>query len=189
MNLELCDYKAFDEIFKQIPNDSIVHFANSSVIRYANLFDLRIRDIICYANRGTSGIDGSTSTALGYAKASDKLNILITGDISFLYDSNGLWNKDFPDNLKIIVINNGGGGIFDIVPGAKDSPVKEEFLKCKNNWRDFQNLFGFELLSITSISELKKVNLFLNSGKLIFEIYTLDANNNQALDIFNSKLS
>jgi len=188
-NLDLCDYKAFDVIFRQIPKDSVVHLANSSVIRYANLFDLRSKDIICYANRGTSGIDGSTSTAVGYSRKSDKLNILITGDISFLYDSNALWNNDFPDNLRIIVINNGGGGIFDIVPGAKDSPVKEEFLKCENNWSDFQNLFGFDLLSITSITEMKKVNLFLNSEKLIFEIDSSGAKNEELLTSYNKGLS
>lgn len=132
-NLEFCDYKAFDEIFRAVPENTIIHFANSSVVRYGNLFNLKSKNIEAYANRGTSGIDGSTSTAVGFAIKSKLPNLLITGDISFLYDSNGLWNTNIPDNLKIIVINNGGGGIFDIIDGAKDSEVNETYLKTSHS--------------------------------------------------------
>jgi hypothetical protein len=66
------------------------------------------------ATRGVAGIDGCTSTALGAAYCSNRLTTLISGDIAFFYDSNALWNNLDKSHLKIIVINNGGGGIFGI---------------------------------------------------------------------------
>jgi len=87
------------------------------------------------SNRGVSGIDGQVSTAAGYAFASDKLNVLITGDLGFLYDSNGLMNKYLKPNLKIIVINNSGGGIFRFIPGPDTTPNLEEFFVAKHNWK------------------------------------------------------
>src|SRR5690554_7562077 len=77
--------------------------------------------ICVFCNRGTSGIDGCTSTAIGAATTTSDITTLITGDVSFLYDSNALWNHYLPKNLKIIVINNGGGGIFRILPGHQRS--------------------------------------------------------------------
>ena len=84
-------------------------------------------DLSYYANRGTSGIDGSLSSAVGAAMVSEKLHVLVLGDLSFVYDSNGLWNKDFPDNLKIVVINDGGGGIFRLLDGPDRMDFFEEF--------------------------------------------------------------
>jgi 2-succinyl-5-enolpyruvyl-6-hydroxy-3-cyclohexene-1-carboxylate synthase len=76
-----------------------------------------------YCNRGTRGIDGSTSTAVGAAVISIKPTVLITGDVSFFYDSNALWNNYIPANFKIILINNGGGGIFRILPGHQENAI------------------------------------------------------------------
>ena len=71
-----------------------------------------------FSNRGISGIDGILSTAVGNALAQvDLLHILIIGDLAFFYDRNRLWlNHSFPKNLKIIVMNNAGGGIFTLLP-------------------------------------------------------------------------
>jgi hypothetical protein len=80
---------------------------------------------------GTSGIDGSTSTAIGAAVASKIPTVLITGDIGFLYDSNALWNQYIPKNFKIILINNGGGGIFRILPGHEENAVFNTFLRLR----------------------------------------------------------
>ena len=74
-----------------------------------------------FCNRGTSGIDGSTSTAIGYAVQSERPTILVTGDLSFFYDSHALWNNYIPKNFKIILLNNKGGGIFRILPGQKNT--------------------------------------------------------------------
>lgn len=84
-----------------------------------------------HCNRGTSGIEGCTSTAMGSAAASvDKSFIHITGDVAFHYDVNGLWNDNFEGRLKIIVINNGGGGIFRIIEGPNKVQERREFIEA-----------------------------------------------------------
>lgn len=127
------DMAVFEMLLDYIPENSVVHFSNSSVIRYAQLFDA-IPSIERYCNRGTSGIDGSTSTAVGAALARpDKLHTLITGDISFFYDSNALWNKVLPSNLRIFLINNEGGGIFRIIPGPSSTEALDEFFTTRHS--------------------------------------------------------
>ncbi len=123
-----CDFKAFNFIFKQLPDHIQLQLGNSSTIRYAQLFMMNATHQI-FSNRGTSGIDGSTSTAIGASVANPLPTVFITGDLSFFYDSNGLWNKYIPANFKIIVINNSGGGIFRILPGDKSNPNFERFFE------------------------------------------------------------
>ena len=104
------DLKVFQTIFKSIPDQLQLQLANSSTIRYAQLFDLP-KTVSVFCNRGTSGIDGSSSTAVGAAFVSKIPTLLITGDLSFFYDSNALWNTYLKKNFRIIIINNQGGGI------------------------------------------------------------------------------
>jgi len=118
-----CDLTVFNLLNDRIPGDSAVHLANSTPARYAQLFD-RVRGIRWFGNRGTSGIDGCTSTAVGAAHASGKLTTLITGDIAFCYDSNAFWNDHLSPLLKVIVIDNGGGNIFRYIDGPdKDAEL------------------------------------------------------------------
>ena len=127
--METCafsDLKVFHIILATIPNHTQLQLGNSSVIRYAQLFDNnKTWQIFC--NRGTSGIDGCTSTAIGAAYAVKENTLFITGDISFVYDSNALWNNYIPNNFRIIVINNGGGGIFRFIPGPQQSGALDYF--------------------------------------------------------------
>lgn len=133
MDAPYADMSVFEILLDYIPENSVLHFANSSVIRYAQLFD-SIPSIERYCNRGTSGIDGSTSTAVGAALARpDKLHTLITGDISFFYDSNALWNNILPSNLRVFLINNEGGGIFKIIPGPATTSALDEFFTTRHN--------------------------------------------------------
>ena len=119
------DLKVFDFIIDTLPEGINLQMSNSSVVRYCQLFE-PIGSVDYYANRGVSGIDGSTSTAVGMAVANpQKLVVLITGDISFFYDSNALWNSYLPPNLRICLINNNGGGIFNIIEGPKNSEQNE----------------------------------------------------------------
>ncbi len=122
------DFRAFNLIFDSLPDDIVLQLGNSSTIRYAQLFPMNPTHTV-FSNRGTSGIDGSTSTAIGAAVAQDKPTICITGDLSFLYDSNALWNNHIPANFKIIVINNSGGGIFRILPGEKDNTTFDTYFE------------------------------------------------------------
>jgi len=110
------DFKVFEQIVDNIPANCQLQISNSSIIRYAQLFSIDKSNTV-FCNRGTSGIDGSTSTAIGAAFANKNQTVFITGDISFFYDSNALWNVNIPNNFRIILINNSGGGIFKIIPG------------------------------------------------------------------------
>ncbi len=132
---------AFQIICSGIPKNYQLHLANSSTVRYAQLFDLD-PSLSVYCNRGTSGIDGSTSTAIGSSIHSVNPTLLITGDLSFFYDSNGLWNSYMRNDLRIIVINNGGGGIFRILPGMENSQNFETF---------FETVQDLELQSLCSL--------------------------------------
>ncbi len=115
------DWKACSILFSQLPANSYLQLSNGTSIRYAQLFE-HPHIYCCDCNRGTSGIDGSTSTAMGAAAAHpDSRTILLTGDISFVYDSNAFWIKSIPPTMRIVVLRNGGGGIFRyIIPQQRE---------------------------------------------------------------------
>src|SRR5690554_4558876 len=116
-NKTYCDLNVYECLLDCVPDDSHLHLANSSVIRYSQLFT-PINTIKYWCNRGTSGIDGSASTAAGASLISkDKCHTLIIGDLSFFYDSNAFLNQLKLSNLRVFLINNGGGDIFNIIPG------------------------------------------------------------------------
>jgi 2-succinyl-5-enolpyruvyl-6-hydroxy-3-cyclohexene-1-carboxylate synthase len=124
--VENSDLMVFQRLSGFIAEKDIVFAGNSSVIRYLQMFDFNGQTI--YSNRGTSGIDGCLSTASGIAQNSEETVFAVLGDLSFIYDSNGLWNKNLPKNLKIIVINNSGGGIFGMLEGPSSHDFYDEFL-------------------------------------------------------------
>lgn len=126
-----CDLKVFSLLGKAIPENSVVHLGNSSPVRYALIGDA-VPGVLYLGNRGTSGIDGTLSTAVGFASVSEKLNTIILGDLSFFYDSNGLWNKYIDKNLRVMVINNRGGNIFSMIKGPEKSPAFEEHFFAGN---------------------------------------------------------
>lgn len=128
-SIPFTDLQVFRKIMSMIPSGSNVVLGNSSVIRYSQVFPSTSKALY-FSNRGVSGIDGSLSTASGIAYASKKLTIAILGDLGFLYDSNALWNKELPSNLRIVVINNQGGGIFHIIKGPSDSPGFKKFVEA-----------------------------------------------------------
>jgi 2-succinyl-5-enolpyruvyl-6-hydroxy-3-cyclohexene-1-carboxylate synthase len=139
------DFKFFEKVIPSLPKNSQLQISNSSAIRYAQLIAID-PSIEVYCNRGTSGIDGSTSTAIGAAVANEKQTVFITGDIGFLYDSNALWNNYIPKNFKIILINNGGGGIFRILPGHKETPVFNTFFETSHclTAEHLAKMYGFD---------------------------------------------
>ena len=113
------ELSATNEVLKQLPTACNLHLANSSVIRYVSWLGGAPEHVVANGNRGTSGIDGCTSTAMGAAMVNNRLTVLLTGDLAFLYDRNALWKQPIPNNLKIIVLNNGGGGIFKLIDGPQ----------------------------------------------------------------------
>ena len=143
-HIEFCDLKAFDLIGKHTPKNSVIHLGNSSPVRYALIHDA-VKNAHYYSNRGTAGIDGCLSTAVGFASTSEQLNTIILGDLSFFYDSNALWNKYIGANLRIIVIHNGGGNIFGMIKGPTDSPAFNEHFFTENNHKAEVLAKAFEL--------------------------------------------
>ena len=183
-NAPWSDLKAHQLISQSIPKDANLHLGNSTSVRYVQLFN-NTKNITFNGNRGVSGIDGSTSTALGAALASKLKTILITGDLSFVYDSNALWNNYVPKNLKIIVLNNNGGGIFKIIPGASTSKFSEENFVSNNpaNIKSLAQAHNVNYLYASSIEETKKQlnELFKSNTLTILEINTKKANNSAVL--------
>ena len=150
------DLKAFSLILRMLPKDSLVHLSNSTPVRYAQLFQYQ-HPLHFMSNRGTSGIDGVVSTAAGYAACSDKINTIITGDLAFFYDSNALWIKHLTSNLRIIVINNQGGGIFRFIDGAPSMPELENHFEARHAMgvENMVKAFGLECFVATKEDELK----------------------------------
>ncbi len=132
------DLKMFSLLMKSIPENSDLHLSNGMSIRLAQQFKLH-NSISVYANRGTSGIDGSTSTAAGSASLNAGVTTLISGDLSFLYDSNALWNNYLSPRLKMVVVNNGGGGIFRKLEGTSKLPEMNTYFETPHRI-DFEKL-------------------------------------------------
>ena len=170
---------------QSLPNNAIVHSGNSSAIRYMQLFNIN-KNLQVYCNRGTSGIDGSTSTAIGAAVASKEQTILITGDLSFFYDSNALWNNYIPNNFRIILINNGGGGIFRILPGHKNTDNFDTYFETKHNLTAKQlcAMYNIAYQEANSMMNLKNElqNFYdVDRAPKLLEIFTPRENNDQIL--------
>lgn len=132
-----------------------VHYANSTAIRLANIY--AHHPIFC--NRGVNGIEGSLSTAAGFSLVSDGRVFCVIGDLSFFYDQNALWNQGLHDKqLRILLINNGKGGIFNMLPGLEQSAVRDCFVAaahqttaegiCRQN--------GVDYLSASNMEEMQK---------------------------------
>jgi len=175
-SLPYSDFSVFEAIRKQIPNEAInLHFSNSTPIRYSQLFSYG-KEVIIDSNRGVSGIDGSVSTALGASLINKTMTCLITGDLSFFYDSNALWNKYLHSNFRIIMINNGGGGIFRFIDGPMQSQHLDYFETTHQRTAKSLALeAGMEYTSCIKESELDEllVDFFSPSKQSKFiEIFT-----------------
>lgn len=183
------DFKAFEFILKQMPSCNL-HLGNSTPIRYAQLFEMR-NDIEYFSNRGTSGIDGCSSTAAGVAYISKKLNILITGDVSFYYDSNAWWNNYLGGNLKIILINNKGGNIFRFIDGPDDERLTQRYFEAKQEMHaeHICRQFNLDYYKATDEKELTaEFPRFIQEAKrpALIEVFTDNIVSPQTLkDYFN----
>ncbi|MGB3145677.1 MAG: 2-succinyl-5-enolpyruvyl-6-hydroxy-3-cyclohexene-1-carboxylic-acid synthase [Maribacter sp.] len=179
------DFLVFSEILKSIPKNSQLQLANSSTIRYTQLFELH-QSLQVFCNRGTSGIDGSTSTAIGASLKSDLPTVFITGDLSFFYDSNALWNNYIRPDFRIIVVNNSGGGIFRILPGKEESVNFKTFFETEHviDAKHLCQMYGIEYqqASSTEALEIELKTFYENSTKpKLLEIFTPRLINNKIL--------
>ena len=105
------------------------HYANSTAIRLANIY---ARHSV-YCNRGVNGIEGSLSTAAGFSVVSEDMVYCIIGDLSFFYDQNALWNQNLHGNLRILLLNNGKGGIFNMLKGLEQSPSRDQYVAAEHH--------------------------------------------------------
>ena len=163
----LTDFRVFSLIYdRAVPEKTVWHLANSTPVRYVQLMGFRSGRVY-HGNRGTSGIDGSMSTAAGWAVANpDQTMLMLIGDTSFVYDSNALWNRDVPKNLKIVVINNGGGGIFRIIEGPAEVEELEPFFEAHHpaDIKSIAAAFGLEYFHADQAADLE-----VGFDKLMFE--------------------
>lgn len=153
-----CDLRAFSILLPTLPQGVVLHLSNGTSVRYAQLFDTPQVDAV-YCNRGVSGIDGSTSVALGASLTDDKLHLLITGDMSFVYDAGALATALATPRLKIVVMDNGGGGIFRFIKGPSDLPELEECFEVKRRQpiEGYAALHGFRYFGAKSETQLQSV--------------------------------
>ncbi len=191
-NAEYSDFLVHHYVLTHLPDHINLQVANSASIRYAQLFPANPTHEI-YCNRGTSGIEGSTSTAVGAAVEAEstakKQTIFITGDLSFFYDINALWQRYTPKSFRIILINNQGGGIFRILPGAKQVAPFETFLETPHNRnaRLMAQEFGFDYEEARDFSEVKAaLRSFFEQGTAprILEVFTPSKLNDEVLNAY-----
>jgi len=183
-NCTFSDFKVYDIVLNSLPPESILHAANSTSVRYLQLFNNR-NDLTYFANRGVSGIDGCTSTAVGYSINSEKPVTLISGDIAFFYDVNALWNDYLPPHFKIIIVNNGGGGIFRIIDGPSTTNALDKYFETKHQTKakNVAATYGLVYFSADHEVDLKQnlVALFETKQAAILEVFTPSAENDKVL--------
>lgn len=187
------DFTAIRIVMQSLPKDILFQIGNSAPIRYAQFFEVD-SSISVYCNRGTSGIDGATSTAIGAAIASSKQTVFLTGDISFFYDSNALWNNYIPKNFKIILINNGGGGIFRILPGHQENQVFNTYFETEHclTAEHLAAMFRFKYFTANNAETLDESlkNLFsADDEPCLLEIFTPTHLNDKVLDDYFKSLA
>ncbi|MEG4571455.1 2-succinyl-5-enolpyruvyl-6-hydroxy-3-cyclohexene-1-carboxylic-acid synthase [Microcoleus sp. N3A4] len=159
-----------------LPPATPIFIANSMPVRDVEFFwkpnNLKIKPFV---NRGANGIDGTLSTALGVAHRNQS-SIFLTGDLTLLHDTNGFLMKNkFIGHLTIILINNDGGGIFEMLPVAKFDPPFEEFFATPQhiNFAQLCATYGVEHEIIDDWEQFKQKLSFLpNSGIRVLELQT-----------------
>ncbi|MBW6491232.1 MAG: 2-succinyl-5-enolpyruvyl-6-hydroxy-3-cyclohexene-1-carboxylic-acid synthase [Lentimicrobium sp.] len=172
------DLSVYHSLFSAIPRNSHLHLGNSTPVRYAQLFE-EASEFVCWSNRGTSGIDGCVSTAAGAAEICNFPIVVITGDIGFLYDSNALWNSNLSPRLRIVLINNGGGNIFRVIPGPDKYDELETLIETGHelNVKGIATTFGLSYFEAHSQVELDQrlpefFNIEKNNKPALIEVFT-----------------
>lgn len=151
------DFKAFATFIPLIPQRWNVQYSNGTAIRYAQIFGNH-KYHRCDCNRGVSGIDGCTSTAIGAALAyKPETTLLVTGDMSFKYDISALLSTQIGPHFKIIVINNNGGGIFRFIASTSNLDIREKMFCCpaETSYEELFKAHGFAFFEANDEEELR----------------------------------
>jgi 2-succinyl-5-enolpyruvyl-6-hydroxy-3-cyclohexene-1-carboxylate synthase len=181
-------------VLEHMPADTDLHLANSMPVRYANIWGLKQESIKVFSNRGTSGIDGCNSTAVGTALATKRNTLLITGDLAFFYDRNGLWHPHLPQKLKIVVMNNAGGGIFRLIDGPYRQTDYLKYFETPHHLRarTCAEEMGLQYLAAGSEEELEKclTSFFEDFRKpAILEIFSDGDTNQKIFGLYREKMA
>jgi 2-succinyl-5-enolpyruvyl-6-hydroxy-3-cyclohexene-1-carboxylate synthase len=180
-------------LIRKLPEISVLHLSNSLPVRYVNFFQAFLsKNIQILCNRGTSGIDGSMSTAIGAALGDPSTpHFLLIGDQAFFYDVNALWQPVLPENLTIFMLNNGGGAIFETIHGPSAQPeFKDLFFSpternaefiCKDHALPYQKISNTKGLEVI-LGKIGKSKPWLN----IFEFQTNRTANLESLNRINN---
>lgn len=192
---ELGEFELVREIIDHLPENCNLHLANSMSVRYANLIGIasRHKNVRVYGNRGTSGIDGCTSTAVGHCLDNATPNILITGDLAFFYDRNAFWHNYPLPNLRVIVLNNHGGIIFGIIDGPGSLPEADEYFitRQKLSAKKLCEEFGFDYLPLDNRRKMKNLlkDFFeFDSRTKVLEIESDTSMNKKTFDNLKKKI-
>ena len=184
-----------DQIIRSLPSRCNLHLANSMSVRYANIIGLNaaMKGIHVFSNRGTSGIDGCTSTATGHALSSEVPNFLITGDMAFFYDRNAFWHNYALPNLHVLVLNNHGGIIFNMIDGPGDMKESSEYFVThqKLTAQHLCTEFDFDYLKPDSLKKMKNTlkDFFEFNGRTkILEIESSQELNKKLFDDFKNAI-
>jgi 2-succinyl-5-enolpyruvyl-6-hydroxy-3-cyclohexene-1-carboxylate synthase len=184
--VDYSDFYVYSQLMKALPKGTYLQMGNSAAVRYIQLISQRY-DIIYHGNRGTSGIDGCSSTAAGAAWLNTKkLTVLMSGDVSFFYDINALWHKYLSPNLRIVIVNNRGGGIFRIIKGPHSTNQLEEYFESRHhvNAEYAAKTYDLDYFSANNKDELNEAigHFFKEKPKAsILEIFTPTEDNDKAL--------
>ena len=192
-DLPFSDISVTGKFLRFIPAKSTLIVGNSSSVRNIQLFPLD-KSIHVFCNRGTNGIEGSVSTAIGYSTIHDGQTYLLVGDLSFFYDINSIWNGKTPDNLHILLINNGGGGIFHLLPGLEKADSMDKFVSASHsisaeNW---VKASGLDYLKADSDFTYDSALLdFIKTDRkkpVVLEVFTDFQSNRKASDTYYSNI-
>jgi 2-succinyl-5-enolpyruvyl-6-hydroxy-3-cyclohexene-1-carboxylate synthase len=190
--VEFGEYPAVKRVLDALPANGQLHVANSMAIRYVNFLGRRTQEIFC--NRGTSGIDGSNSTAVGACLATQVPVTLLTGDMAFFYDRNAFWHNYPMPNLRIVVLNNHAGGIFRLIDGPAKQPELEEFFETKQalSAAHLAAEYGFGYHLVTNAKELDQALATFfdeSAAPKILEIESVSAANAAILKAVKEKVA
>ncbi len=177
------EFQVVQTVLRHLPDAVNLHLANSMAVRYANLIGLSDKQyqVEVFANRGTSGIDGSNSTAVGASLTSERLNVLMTGDMAFFYDRNAFWHNYLLPNLRVVLLNNHGGGIFRLIEGPRQQPELEEYFETRQalSARRTAEDFGMEYHQI----DLTESGTFALLTPYLTDFYHQESNHAKLLEI------
>jgi 2-succinyl-5-enolpyruvyl-6-hydroxy-3-cyclohexene-1-carboxylate synthase len=185
---------AIGKLLKNLPDNSVLHLANSITIRMGHMFNFN-HTVACYCNRGVNGIDGCMSTAVGYASESKELNFLIIGDLAFFYDMNALWNKHLQKNLRILLVNNEGGAVIHIPFDEETGKTLPSYASAghKTSAKGWVESLGIKYMAAHNQEETDKgIELLIDKnedGPILLEVFTKKENDVQVFKEYLSKIN